>query len=235
MAEPTLHHLYRGLSSEPDSSTARLSKALRDVASVNVVWQWTHPQLSDRCRAGLSAAPICERPSGRPLEGRELSVQTNVSDSTTKEMTMSNNAKYGDEVKSTGESHTEFGRSVESKAQIADACRASSDSGAETLNVYRLVPIAAKSDPRWQSALNQGEVVVAARTSGDARIVASACELDYMEVDAAPAEGVSTSDASAFRDEKLYTVIEVEHAKAGLVRGLLEGEISVVTIKPVQI
>ncbi|MDT4849002.1 hypothetical protein FQZ97_831110 [compost metagenome] len=133
---------------------------------------------------------------------------------------MSNNAKYGDEVKSTGESHTEFGRSVESKAQIADACRASSDSGAETLNVYRLVPIAAKSDPRWQSALNQGEVVVAARTSGDARIVASACELDYMEVDAAPAEGVSTSDASAFRDEKLYTVIEVEHAKAGLVRGL---------------
>ncbi|KQW55625.1 hypothetical protein GFB56_18925 [Ensifer sp. T173] len=150
---------------------------------------------------------------------------------------MSNNVQRGGDVKSTGESDTEFGRSMESKAQFADARRQSTDfvGDGETLNVYRLVPVAAPTDPRWQNALNQGEVLVAARSSGDARVVASGCELDYMEVDAAPAEGVSTLDASAFRDEKLYTVIEVEHAKPGLVRGLMEGDISIATIKPVQI
>lgn len=150
---------------------------------------------------------------------------------------MSNNVQEGGSAKSTGESDTEFGRSMESKAQFADARRQATDFVGEggPLSVYRLVPIAAPSDPRWQNSLNQGEVVVAARTAGDARVVAAGCELDYMEVDAAPAEGVSTLDASAFRDEKLYTVIEIEHAKPGLVRGLIEGNISVATIKPVQI
>jgi hypothetical protein len=56
-----------------------------------------------------------------------------------------------------------------------------------------------------------------------------------MEIDSAPAEGVTTSDASAFRSEKLYTVIEVEHARRDLRRGVLEGNISVNTIKPVQL
>lgn len=150
---------------------------------------------------------------------------------------MSNNVQQGGHAKSTGESDTEFGRSVESKAQFADARRQATDlvDDGEMLNVYRLVPIAAPADPRWQNALNQGEVLVAARSSGDARVVAAGCELDFMEVDAAPSEGVSTVDASAFRDEKLYTVIEVEHARPGLVRGLMEGDISVATIKPVQI
>ena len=60
-------------------------------------------------------------------------------------------------------------------------------------------------------------------------------ELDFMEVDCAPAEDVTTSNASAFRSEKLYTVIELEHARTDLTRGVMAGNISVDTIKPVQV
>lgn len=56
-----------------------------------------------------------------------------------------------------------------------------------------------------------------------------------MEVDAAPAEDVTTSNASAFRDDKLYTVIEIEHGRHDVRRGVLEGDISVATIVPVQV
>jgi hypothetical protein len=41
--------------------------------------------------------------------------------------------------------------------------------------------------------------------------VATGCELDFMEIDAAPADEVSRVNASAFRDEELYTVFEIEH------------------------
>ena len=133
---------------------------------------------------------------------------------------------------STGTSPTEFGHSVESRAQILDSSTTAGND-AELLNIYRLVPIAEAHDPRWDNSPYQGEVVVAARTTGDARIVAAERELDFMEIDSAPAEGVTTSPASAFRSEKLYTVIEVEHARRDLRRGVLKGEISVDTIKPV--
>jgi len=56
-----------------------------------------------------------------------------------------------------------------------------------------------------------------------------------MEIDALPAEDVSTLNASAFRDEKLYTVIEVEHGRQGLTRGVMNGDVRIDTIKPVQI
>jgi hypothetical protein len=75
---------------------------------------------------------------------------------------------------------------------------------------------------------------VAARTAGDARIVAAARELDYMEVDSAPAEDVSTANASAFRSEKLYTVVELEHGRHDLRRGVLEGQVRTDNIKPTQ-
>ncbi|WP_276121909.1 hypothetical protein [Pararhizobium qamdonense] len=130
-------------------------------------------------------------------------------------------------------SPTTFGQSVESKAQKDDA--ATTDDTRERLNVYRLEPIAEANDPRWDNSPYQGVVVVAARTSGDARIVASERELDFMEIDAAPAEDVTTSNASAFRSEKLYTVIEIDHARSDLTRGVLEGDISIATIKPVQV
>ncbi|MBB5536043.1 hypothetical protein [Rhizobium giardinii] len=135
---------------------------------------------------------------------------------------------------SAGTSPTEFGRSVESRAQILDSTTAAG-SGPELLNIYRLVPIAQADDPRWDNSPCQGEVVVAARTPGDARIVAAERELDFMEIDSAPAEDVTTRNASAFRSEKLYTVIEVEHSRRDLRRGVLKGNISVDTVKPVQI
>ena len=77
-------------------------------------------------------------------------------------------------------------------------------------------------------------MLVAARSSGDARIVAAGLELDFMEVDASPAEGVSTNDASAFRNEKLYTVIAVDRDRSDLTRGLLDGTVRVDTIRPSQ-
>jgi len=55
-----------------------------------------------------------------------------------------------------------------------------------------------------------------------------------MEVDAAPAEDVTTVNASAFRDDKLYTVIEIERNKRDVKRGILEGAIAVDTIRPIQ-
>lgn len=133
-------------------------------------------------------------------------------------------------------SDTTFGQSVESQAQISDAARTASPTlgSDEPLNVYRLVATAALDDPRWANSPYQGEVVVAARTSGDARIVASARELDFMEVDSAPADDVTTTNASAFRSELLYTVIEVDRGRTDLQRGVLEGNISVATIRPVQ-
>ena len=129
-----------------------------------------------------------------------------------------------------------FGKSMESQAQIHDAAEISAPKvgDGEKLNVYKLVPIAERDDPRWANSPYQGEVVVAARTSGDARIVASAHEHDFMKIDAAPAEDVTTSNASAFRSEKLYTVIEVDRDRGDLSRGVLAGPISVNTIKPPQ-
>jgi len=146
---------------------------------------------------------------------------------------MSNVSRTGKEEINNATSQTTFGKSVESQAQIQDA-QASPDAGGEMLNIYRLEPIAAPDDPRWDNSPGHGTVVVAARTAGDARIVAAARELDFMEVDAAPAEDVTTVNASAFRDDKLYTVIEIERNKRDVERGILEGAIAVDTIRPIQ-
>ena len=149
---------------------------------------------------------------------------------------MSNVVKTDGTEPNNATSATTFGRSVESQAQISDAAQTASPTvgSDEPLNVYRLAAIAALDDPRWANSPYQGEVIVAARTSGDARIVASARELDFMEVDSAPADDVTTTNASAFRSDLLYTVIEVERGRTDLQRGVLEGNISVDTIRPVQ-
>jgi hypothetical protein len=55
-----------------------------------------------------------------------------------------------------------------------------------------------------------------------------------MEVDAAPAEDVTTANASAFRDDKLYTVIEIDRDRTDVSRGILDGDVSVDTIRPVE-
>ncbi|WP_037110771.1 hypothetical protein [Rhizobium sp. 2MFCol3.1] len=150
---------------------------------------------------------------------------------------MSNVVRNGENAANNATTSNTFGKSVESQAQIDDAAQTGShDLGAgEKLNLYRLEPIAAVDDPRWDNAPNHGTLIVAARTSGDARIVAAAGELDFMEVDAAPADDVTTVNASAFRDDKLYTVIEIEHGRADLQRGIVEGTVSVDTIISVQV
>ncbi|NTF34791.1 hypothetical protein [Rhizobium skierniewicense] len=130
-------------------------------------------------------------------------------------------------------SETRFGKSLESQSQIRDSSIAAEPTG-ELLNIYRLEPTASPDDPRWQGVLPNGPVTVAARTSGDARIVASSREVDFMEIDSAPAEDVTTANASAFRDEKLYTVIEIEHGRTDVTRGVIEGLVRVDAIKPLQ-
>ncbi|MDK1389188.1 hypothetical protein QN224_27670 [Sinorhizobium sp. 8-89] len=95
----------------------------------------------------------------------------------------------------------------------------------EELKVYRLSPVAKPDDPNWQNATYQGELIVVARSSGDARIVASQAELDFREIDAKPAEGVTTDMASAFRSEKLYTVIEEGPAPPDAKRGVIGGKV----------
>lgn len=130
-------------------------------------------------------------------------------------------------------SDTTFGRSAESQSQIADSVSTNMVQG-EVLNIYRLEPTAAPDDPLWQNKPGHGIVVVAARTAGDARIVAAGRELDFMEIDAAPGDDASTANASAFRDEKLYTVIEMEHGRRDLERGVIEGNVRTDVIKPLQ-
>lgn len=78
--------------------------------------------------------------------------------------------------------------------------------------IYKLRPAAADHDPNWDRAPNQGEVVVRALSPADARIVASEAEDDFLETNAKPGDGVSTRFASAFRDDKLYEVLEMPNA-----------------------
>jgi hypothetical protein len=76
------------------------------------------------------------------------------------------------------------------------------------LHVYRLVRAADLSDSRWDIAPYQGEVVVRAQSPADARLVAAEAEIDFPEAGAKPGDGVETRFASAFRDDKLYRVVE---------------------------
>ncbi len=95
------------------------------------------------------------------------------------------------------------------------------------LNIYRVVPSAPVTDPGWDNNPLQEEIVVRARSSGDARIVAQEAELDFPEVNAKPAEGVQTDIASAFRNEKLFTVVRDDSTRFSPEgpRGVVAGKI----------
>jgi hypothetical protein len=110
-------------------------------------------------------------------------------------------------------------------------------SNPEELKLYRLVPVAAASDTNWDNAPNQGEVVVRARSSGDARVVAAEAELDYMEIDALPGDGNSTTSSSAFRNEKLYTVVDVSDPAYPVEgpREVVAGTVRVDNIRPTEL
>lgn len=73
-----------------------------------------------------------------------------------------------------------------------------------TTAIYRLVPAARPDDPNWDRAMNQGEVVVRAVSSGDARVVAAYGEAQAISLK--EPKGTTQVTASAFRDSKLYTV-----------------------------
>lgn len=147
---------------------------------------------------------------------------------------MSNVSRAGGSDPNNATSSTTFGRSMESQAQLADNAKTAAASQGESLNIYRLTPIAAADDANWGNAPSSGEVIVAARTAGDARILAASRELDFMEVDSAPADDVTTANASAFRNEKLYTVVEIDRGRKDVSRGLISGQVSVGNIRPTQ-
>ncbi len=92
----------------------------------------------------------------------------------------------------------------------------------ETLGIYKLVPIAAPNDQNWDIAPSRGNMIVAALTTGDARVVAAAFEVNFMKSNFTPGESVATMGASAFRNEKLYTVIEIDRDRRDLDRGVME-------------
>lgn len=77
------------------------------------------------------------------------------------------------------------------------------------MRIFRLEPTAAPDDPNWDLAPSQGIVLVRAESPADARIVASEAEDDFLGSGALPADDKSTRFASAFRDDKLYSVSEV--------------------------
>jgi len=78
--------------------------------------------------------------------------------------------------------------------------------------IFKLIPTAAVDDPNWDRAPNQGEVVVRAISPADARLVASEAEPDFLGQDSKPGGGTTTRFASAFRDDKLYSVVEIDDA-----------------------
>jgi hypothetical protein len=106
------------------------------------------------------------------------------------------------------------------------------------LKLFRLKPSAPATDPGWSNAPSQGDIVVRAASPADARIVAAEAELDFTEIDAKPAEGTDTRMASVFRNEKLYTVVEEPISPALRnegERGVVQGTVSVGTIRPTQV
>lgn len=73
--------------------------------------------------------------------------------------------------------------------------------------IYRLEPAAAPYDTNWDRAPSRGVVIVRARSAADARLVASEAEAQ-LDVGGPVASGEENSFASAFRDDKLYHVVE---------------------------
>jgi hypothetical protein len=78
------------------------------------------------------------------------------------------------------------------------------------MKIFRLEPSAAAGDPNWDRAPSHGTIFVRAESPADARIVASGAEEDFLETDALPSHDKTTRFASAFRDDKLYSVSEAD-------------------------
>lgn len=74
------------------------------------------------------------------------------------------------------------------------------------MTIYRLVPSAPPQDPGWELALNHGEVVVRAHSTGEARAIAALEEASIRAHGLPPT--TTQVVASAFRNALLYTVRE---------------------------
>lgn len=70
--------------------------------------------------------------------------------------------------------------------------------------LWRIVPVADPTDPRWQGRAIWSEVIVRAASPAQARLVAARLEHDP---DAPPVGNESLGFRSGFEDEKLYWVI----------------------------
>lgn len=96
------------------------------------------------------------------------------------------------------------------------------------MKIFRLEPSAAPDDPNWDIAPSQGIVIVRAASPADARLVASEAESDFLNSGSLPADDKSTRFASAFRNDKLYSVSEVndERFESDGPREIVEGRIN---------
>ncbi|GHA36009.1 hypothetical protein GCM10007989_35070 [Devosia pacifica] len=77
--------------------------------------------------------------------------------------------------------------------------------------IYKLTPLAGPTDSNWDRATDQGEIIVRASSSGDARVVASEAEAAAAGKD--PNIATTQVMASAFRDSHLYSVQLIEGAE----------------------
>ena len=77
------------------------------------------------------------------------------------------------------------------------------------MSIYRLVPVAPSTDPGWQRASNQGDVIVRASSPGEARAFAALAEAAHLQ-GGAPNMTIQV-EASAFKDQTLYTVLLEAH------------------------
>jgi hypothetical protein len=91
-----------------------------------------------------------------------------------------------------------------------------------SLRIYRLLPVTTESDPNWNSAGTQGEVIVRAESPDDARALAA-------ELASSHHKGGSRQD---FLDNELYNVIEdtslryPAEGKRGMVAGTIRAAAS---------
>lgn len=106
----------------------------------------------------------------------------------------------------------------------------------EKLKLYRLIPVARAGDPSWQNSDHQGEIVVRAFSPADARVTAAQAELDVAKIDAPALEGNAPQNASPFRNERLYAVVEMLD-RNGIAddgpRGVLPGAVAGAMNKPI--
>ncbi|WP_404404662.1 hypothetical protein [Pelagibacterium halotolerans] len=102
------------------------------------------------------------------------------------------------------------------------------------MNIYRLYPVAGPAASNWDLAANRGEIIVRAKTTGDARLVAAEAEARSAGDGRHENDDVYSVRASAFTDEKMYGVqrIETPQFPEDGDRAVLAGDVTVARAKP---